>query len=173
MSKELTAEQVRELLDYDPETGKLYWRNRDRNMFPNDRIWKTWNTRYSGKEAFTTVHPNGYLRGGIFKKDYLAHRVIWVVVHGYWPTEIDHVDRDAGNNRLSNIREVSHAQNAANRVHPVGKSGHRGTFFFYGKWRTHVMQNQKVVWRGSFSSPEAASAAYEAKSRELFGEFNR
>ena len=49
----ITQEIIRKLLDYDPETGKLTWRARDRKWFKSDRDCNAWNAKLSGKEAFT------------------------------------------------------------------------------------------------------------------------
>jgi len=58
---------LRQLLSYDPETGKLMWLKRPADMFPSGRIAASWNARLAGKEAFTAT-TGGYFVGGIFGK---------------------------------------------------------------------------------------------------------
>jgi hypothetical protein len=64
----LTQTVVRELLAYDPATGTLTWKRRDRRWFSSDRIWRSWNTKHAGKIAFTARDTSGYLTGRIFGK---------------------------------------------------------------------------------------------------------
>jgi hypothetical protein len=65
---ELTQEIVRELLDYDPATGSLTWRTRDRKWFKFDRDQNAWNKRFAGQPALTYCDDQGYLCGKIFGK---------------------------------------------------------------------------------------------------------
>ena len=46
-------------------------------------------------------------------KTHTAHRLAWFWTHGYWPTEIDHINRDRTDNRLANLRDVPHAKEHA------------------------------------------------------------
>lgn len=110
-AKELPdPEYLRQRLRYEPETGKLYWR--ERPDMPTG-----WNARYAGALAFNTPHKDGYRRGRIAGTSILAHRVVWAVVHGFWPTqEIDHENGDPADNRVANLREASRADNNRNRA---------------------------------------------------------
>jgi len=73
-----TPEMLRKLLRYDPETGKLFWRERPVEMFADTGRGGSkgsaarWNGRFSGKEAFTAISGSGYLTGGIFSKIFQA-----------------------------------------------------------------------------------------------------
>lgn len=86
----LSQDTLRQLLDYDPITGTLVWKHRANHWFSSDRIAKSWNTRYAGKEAFTAINSDGYKTGSILGKPDKAHRVIHVLVTGIIPDEIDH-----------------------------------------------------------------------------------
>lgn len=95
------------------------------------------------------------------EKRYLtAHRVIWKMAYGYDPyPEIDHIDRDPGNNRFFNLREVSSKENARNRSlgddsMPLGVySNNRGRF------RAQIMVNRKAFYLGTFDTIQDASMA--------------
>jgi len=72
----ITPEIVREFFVYDIFTGKLYWKYRDRKWFKSDGPYKTWNKRFAGKEAFTSIDANGYRHGTLFGRPQYAHRII-------------------------------------------------------------------------------------------------
>ena len=83
---------LRELLRYEPDTGKLFWRERPIEMFTADRHMNAWNARYKNHEAFTADDGKGYRQGKIFNKATKAHRVIWTIHYGAWPDDqIDHI----------------------------------------------------------------------------------
>jgi hypothetical protein len=106
--------ELNELLTYHPETGDLYWRWRSEDRFEKEMFAKRWNTRYANQRAFITVHPQGYLTGAINGRRYLAHRVIWKMVHDEEPDVIDHINHIKDDNRLANLRNVSFAENCRN-----------------------------------------------------------
>lgn len=54
----------------------------------------------------------------------MHHRVVWFLHHGYWPKEIDHINRDGRDNRIENLRDVSHHVNVMNKSFD-SKSGYR------------------------------------------------
>src|SRR6478752_3012446 len=101
------------LLRYDPETGKLYWNRREASEFRDSGPYTAqtfcdrWNTRFAGCEAFTAVErlsPEalGYRVGFILHIRCKAHRVIWKMVKGVDPKQIDHIDGNTLNNRIKN-----------------------------------------------------------------------
>lgn len=171
--EDITPEVVREFFDYDPESGKLFWKERARKWFTAENAFKIWNKRYAGTEAFTSVSPLGYLRGGILWHKFQAHRVAYAHYHGVWPeNEVDHIDGDPGNNRISNLRDVSHVQNQRNMKRASdNKSGHVGVNWHKAsrKWRSFITVRGKVLHLGLFEQlPGAVSARKAAEGRYGF-----
>ena len=113
---ELTFDEVRTFVKADPDAGVLFWEPRPKRFFATYGEWKRWNTRYAHLPAFTTHHSKGYLIGRIYRRIYMAHRVVWLLALKRWPTDqIDHINGDYADNRLANLREVSTAENARNQ----------------------------------------------------------
>lgn len=148
------AEALHEILDFDFEAGKMYWKWR-----PNER--SQWNGRYAGKEAFTAkVGP--YRQGAIFGKLYQAHRVIFAAAHGEWPPLIDHINQNGLDNRISNLRAADKALNAYNaKVRADSQSGITGVSWFRrrAKWRAYLTKNGAQVHIGYFTTLSEASSA--------------
>ncbi|MBU0368027.1 hypothetical protein, partial [Acinetobacter baumannii] len=76
-----TPEELRQLLRYEPETGKLFWLPREPWRFEvrctsAASVCTRWNARYAGREAFTSISAQGYKQGGILRHQLSAHRVI-------------------------------------------------------------------------------------------------
>lgn len=159
---------LRQLLDYNPETGKLYWRMRSPEHFAEgtysaDRRCKSWNKANAGKEAFTHVMGIGYAQGSVNNRLLLAHRVIWAIQTGEWPQgDIDHINGDRSDNRWPNLRDVSHAINLRNAAGKSSNaSGVTGVSFRpeRGKWRARVMVDGRERCLGHFESFDDAVAA--------------
>ncbi len=119
-TKPLPSQEVlRQLLDYDPETGLLTWRERDASWFTDGKkqtakdFATRWNSAYSGKPALNSQN-NGYRIGTLLGRRYQSHRVIWKLIYGTDPQAIDHINGDGSDNRISNLRSVSHEQNMRN-----------------------------------------------------------
>ncbi|TCV66301.1 HNH endonuclease [Neorhizobium sp. S3-V5DH] len=105
---------LNQLLVYSPDDGLLFWRQRPRSMFSSQQAFSSWNARKAGKEALTCINSAGYKSGILLGKAVLAHRVIWKMVTGYDPDEIDHISGDRTNNRFINLRDVSKFDNQKN-----------------------------------------------------------
>lgn len=135
-------------------------------MFATLNAHRTWNTRYSGKEAFTRIHCRGYLAGSIHDRDYLAHRVLWLLATGDWPIgDIDHINGIKNDNRFVNLRSVSHSSNMKNqRIRSSNSSGVMGVCWnaSRGKWVAQITVDSQGKFIGMFDSFDAAVAARKA-----------
>lgn len=150
--RELTADRLRAIMNYDLTTGVFTW------------LCRKGGTACKGATA-GTIEINGYLRIGIDRHIYRAHRLAWLYVHGVWPTgEIDHIDGDKANNRIENLRDVSRMTNQQNMrgPHKRGNSGFLGVsrHASTGKWRARICINGKNKSLGLYASKEDASSAY-------------
>lgn len=164
---DLTAEYVRSILDYDPETGIFVWK------------WRAdcpdvWNIRFARTPAGSPVtkgRNKGRVLISIDRRDYLAARLAWVYMTGSWPNgQVDHRDTDHANDRWTNLRDATHSQNMFNRRRPRNNtSGFVGVGWdcTRDKWQVHV--GTKMI--GRFDTMEAAIAARIAAVRETKGEF--
>jgi len=104
-----TAEFLRKLLRFDPETGKLFWRARRPHLFDATKSCTKsqayhWNRRWANKEAFTAVSVKGYKVGTIWGEQFIASRVIWVMHYGSWPDgSVIHENKNKIDNRIGNL----------------------------------------------------------------------
>jgi len=148
-----SIERLRQLLAYDPDTGKFKWR-------ASETMCGTRNSRWAGRPALTGKHRQGYLQGRIDGKHVFAHRVAWALHYGMWPSShIDHIDHDPSNNRIENLREVSSAENARNMSKMKNNSsGITGVYWCkaFGKWNAKIRINRKLINLGRFSEFEDA-----------------
>ncbi len=168
---------IAELLRYEPEAGELFWLPRSRALFSDDRGWKSWNTKYANKPAFTAIDTYGYHHGHVFRRLFRAHRVAWVLHYGEWPKLcIDHINGIKSDNRISNLRQATHSQNSANSA-GRSSSGLRMKGAYYSKrdriWISAITANGNRVYLGCFKTEQEAHAAYCNASAEIHGEFGR
>lgn len=160
----LTAEDLRRVLNYDPQTGAFVWA-----VAPNRRI-------RPGSSA-GTPHSRGYVAIKVLGGLYLAHRLAWLHVHGEWPDQfIDHVNGVKNDNRIANLRLANCSQNAANSKRPANNtSGAKGVRWHVKdkKWHARIWVSGKQKHLGMFECLKDAAAAYERAAVEHFGEFAR
>jgi hypothetical protein len=166
----LSQEYLKSRLSYDPDTGVFVWRRKE----VTDGKDISWNTRFSGKVA-GTVERRGYRRITINAKLYWAHRLAWLYVHGEMPeNDIDHIDGDPLNNRIENLRDVSHADNGKNAKRPArNTSGVVGVVWdsCNRKWRAQITVNQKNMHIGRYiDKADAIAARAAAEVRHGFHE---
>ena len=161
---DLTQERLKEILRYDPETGEFHWRIRVKK---NHRAGDL--AGCSVRSEHCSIRIDG--------RNYRAHQLAWLYVNGEWGRPlIDHRDGDPFNNRLSNLRLATHANNAANRARLRNNtSGFKGVSFDRRRsvWMAQITKNGRRYFIGRYPTAEDAHAAYVAKARELFGEFAR
>lgn len=168
------AELLRKLLRYDPETGKLYWRERTPDMFkPGNRgvaaNCKTWNKKNAGKEAFAALDAYGYGTGTIFGVGYKAHRVAWKIMTGEEPHSIDHINGAKFDNRFSNLTASDPERNALNsRKRPDNNSGCTGVCWHptKEKWRAFINRSGRQHSLGYHRSLDDAVRARKAAERK-------
>jgi hypothetical protein len=160
--KLVSAEGVRVLLDYDQNTGVFTWRT---DRAPNAKLG-----------AKTGRHDKyGYTKIKILGRVHLAHRLAWLHVHGEWPTgEIDHINGDRADNRITNLRLATRSQNGCNtRRSSRNTSGVKGVRWHKHarKWAAQIKANGRYRSLGYFDAIEDAAAAYRASALKHFGEF--
>ena len=177
---DLTAEYVRSILDYNPETGEFRWKSRTPEMFAPGNTSAEANCRaWNNKNAWKLIYHSsgGYNIICIGKKYYKAHRLAWLYMTGEWPEdEIDHRDTDRGNNRWENLREATSSENKCNRRKKSDNtSGVKGVSFHRqsGKWRVRVQKDGLIKVAVLVSSREEAAVIYECMSMRIHGEFAR
>lgn len=151
---DLSAEVVRSVLDYEPETGMLRWKRR---LSSRTQV---------GAPAGTRC--NGYSKLALFGRQYYAHRLAWLHVYGAWPEGIlDHINRNRSDNRISNLRDVGHAENGQNRAEQKNNtSGFKGVTWCEGRmvWRSDISIAGRQKFLGHFK--DAAQAAYARAEAE-------
>jgi HNH endonuclease/AP2 domain len=155
----LTQQRLHELLQYDAHTGR-FTRRVARGNCP------------AGWSCDDTRDQFGYVRFSVDGKNYRAHRLAWLYVYGEWPEHsIDHINGDKADNRIENLRDVSHHTNMQNQraATRANKTGFLGVCFHKRKGRYHAQINAggRVRSIGYFSSPEEAHAAYVEEKRRL------
>ena len=167
MDDPLTADQLRAVLDYRPDLGLFFWRDRP-DIRPSANAGKR------GTQA-GTPRKNGYIGICINGRQYFAHRLAWLYVHGHWPAaEIDHINEVRADNRIANLREASHGQNnTRSRARADNKSGALGVFRCGYKWQAQIMHEGVKYHLGVYETIEEAKAARDKAARRLHGKFAR
>jgi hypothetical protein len=124
--------------------------------------WNTWN---AGKEAGCSFKcgTNNYKTFTLKNFKIGVHRVIWAIVTGEWPINVDHIDGDGLNNKWSNLRNVTKSQNGKNRRGQKNKkSGLPNGVWFCNKnkkYAAEINSNKKKYFLGYFSDLDDAVIA--------------
>lgn len=157
----LTQARLKELLEYDPETGIFIWKK----MF-----------NFMKKKESGSIDKHGYLIITIDRKHYQASRLAFLWVTGTFPKQkAEHKDGKPLNNKWNNLRPATQRQNQQNKaVQSNNKLGLKGVVNNYpGRWRARIKVNGKQIHLGVFKSPTEAHLAYIAAATKYFGEFAR
>ncbi len=174
--RQIDVALLREMVSYSPETGRLFWKARGPSLFAGVKRCAAhscaiWNTKNAGNEAFTSV-VGGRKVGGLNGVKQYAHRVAWALHYGAWPVgEIDHINGDAMDNRIENLRDVAHADNMRNvKRSKANTSGETGVTWDpqSGKWRARLNTNGRTHYFGLHGDFESAVIARKS-AQEAFG----
>ena len=160
---EITAERLKQVLSYDPETGIFYW-------LVDGRFGRS---RHRAGEQAGSKRQDGYLTVMIDRTRYPLHRLAWLYANEKHPAKwIDHINGDRADNRIVNLREATPAQNGRNgRGWRVRKAPLKGAYAVKNQWRASISENGRKRHLGYFATAEEAHAAYMAAARLFFGEF--
>lgn len=175
----LNQRQLKALVHYEPKTGNFIWLKRD--IRPNYRRFDlAWNTRYASKIAGCVRHAGrelSYIKIRINKKNYQAHRLVFLYMTGEFPScGIDHKDADGLNNRWNNLRKANQSQNLANRrINYNNTSGFKGVHFNKRDkcYQAYIGIKGKLKHLGSYNTADAAHASYMIAAKKYFGNFSR
>jgi len=152
----LTQKRLKELLSYNEETG----------VFTNKTT--RGNRVYKGGVA-GSVTPDGYCAVYLEGKTYRAHRLVWLYVHGKFPTEgLDHINHIKDDNRLVNLRPVTQKENCKNRLlHKANTSKVTGVYLKKSsdKWVGYITVDYQTINLGAFKDKFEAICA--RKSAEV------
>ena len=159
----LDKDIITEYLEY--KDGNLYWKKPNSNKVKAEQ-----------NAGYITKH--NYHRVCILGKQYYTHRLVFLMHHGYLPKFIDHIDGNKLNNKIENLREVSHFQNMANvKKKKNNTSGCKCVCFdkSRNKWFVRVTVNKKTYNIGRYKDLELAElVAIEAmhKYHKEYANFN-
>lgn len=153
----LLQPELTSLLRYCPDTGVFRWAcNRSHNALRGD---------IAGYQ-----HLKGYWAISIRGKQYLAHRLAWFYFYKRWPVkQIDHINGVKDDNRISNLRLATNAQNAQNlkKPHCDNKSGFLGVYRNGKGWSAQLTCSGNKIHLGTFGTPEEANAVYLREKEQM------
>ena len=160
-----SKERLDSLLSYNPESGELRWKGREFDSLDHDGNFvglgsKRWNAIFKGKEAGSR-RPGFYRKVTIDGSAYMAHRLIWKIVHNEEPISIDHINGDIHDNRISNLRSVEMPVNLRNKsLYENNKSGFPGVEFHNRDlvWVAKIGAGNKQIHLGTFPTKDEAIA---------------
>lgn len=159
----LTAEQLRLVLHYDPHTGVF------RRLIPHAGLKRG--------DVAGGVQSNGYIVIRVHGHQHKAHRLAWLYMTGEWPDSyIDHINMVKNDNRWSNLRLATWAQNQWNTARRAdNRSGFKGVGWHKkaGKWSARIKVDGRTRHIGLFVTAIEAHAAYCAAMQARSNEFWR
>jgi hypothetical protein len=155
----LTQTRLKEVLDYNPDTGALVWKINRRGRAK------------AGTNA-GAIKTGNYLQIMVDRQMYLAHRLVWLYIHGELPTaKIDHINRVSKDNRIENLRLVDNKQNRENiGIAKNNTSGHTGIYWLpkQNKWQAKIGHNKRRIYLGNFDQKTDAITAMKQAEQKYF-----
>lgn len=167
---------LRQCFNYNPSTGILRWRERPREHFVSLHGHRRWNAQCAGRPAGSKTKRGGGLQTSVNDKKFLVARIIWKLHYGTDPILVDHIDRNPLNNRLENLRSVTEAQNAWNKVRPTdllpGVTLVKNIKRHGRRFMAQIGCASGHRYLGVFYTAEEAHAAYVKAANEEFGAYS-
>lgn len=165
----LTQEELKRILDYDPDTGIFTWRTwgkgRNKNL-------KAGTKRFYSQSEHGKVNYPKCRTISINHFDYQAHRLAWLYMKGEWPNIVDHYNRNPHDNRWCNLKNGTQLQNCRNKsISSLNTSGVTGVYWDKnrGQWKASISVNNKTVNLGRFKElHDAVSARRKAEKEHSF-----
>lgn len=164
---------LKELIEYDQNTGVVTWKTRDVRWFKDEQQWcaDSWNTRYAGKVVGTPIHKDSgktYLQAVLFDSWVLVHNLISIYMLGE-VVLLDHIDGDGTNNKWDNLRKVTHSGNSRNmRKSTRNTSGVVGVSWqsARGMWLASINTDKGRKFLGRFKNFDEAVTVRKAAEIE-------
>ena len=156
-----TQARLKELLDYNEETGEFRWKKKS-SITCNYKIGDI-----AGKRS-------RYIQIKVDKITYQAHRLAWMYMTGEDPGEldIDHDDNNKHNNAFINLRKATNGQNKMNaKTRKNNKLGIKGVYKVKNKYWASIMVEGKKIRMGSYNTADEAHKAYCDAADKYHGEY--
>ena len=145
----LKQARLKEVVSYEPTTGIF------------KRLTAARGTKGIGSIP-GSKNKDGYIQMRIDRKRYFAHRLAWLYIHGEFPVQTDHKDHNRSNNKIDNLRNVTHRENGKNvSMNSKNKSGTTGVYYNTRerKWMAEIMVHQKKILLGGHKEKDNAISA--------------
>ena len=158
----LTQEYLQKVFEY--RDGQLYWKTPEK--------LKGHIAGVSRNDGYRLIQIK---MGKNMCQRILAHRIIFMIHHGYMPEVVDHIDRDKTNNRIENLRGCTHQQNLWNQsVRKNTKSGYKGVYWDKKRnfWNVYIAVDKKLKYFGSYKDVEQAKKIADSARKQHRGEFS-
>lgn len=163
----ISQDRLKQLVSYDPVTGVIKQKPRTKKDIPRDSRLKSWNTRYAGKECSCTS-KSGYIVVRLGGNLYLGHRLAFLYVNGFIPEQIDHINGNRLDNRISNLRPSNPKQNSRNlKVYSNNKTGYHGIYRNNNSYYVQIWVSGKCFSGGSYSDISKAIERRKELEREI------
>lgn len=160
----ITKELLNELFEY--RNGELYWKKRS-SFGSHVKIGDK-----AGRPHFSGGKLTGYRHVHLFGKNYLTHRLIFLMFNGFLPAEVDHINGNKSDSRIENLRASSKSQNQHNaKIRKDNKTGVKGVIVYRDKFKAQLQCNKIRYTVGYYKTIEQAKEAIENKRKELHKEF--
>lgn len=146
--------------------------NRDTGEFTRIRIYND-DIRLVGNIGKVTGNPSssGYVEISVGYSKMSAHKLAWYFTYGeVAPENIDHIDGNKQNNRISNLRLLNPLENMRNRgTNKNNTTGYNGVYLTSsGKYRARIKIKGKLIGLGTFINFEDAMKARK-EANEFYG----